>query len=93
MEKNNRLRILNILGGARDGGAEKFFERICFALSKKHNVSQEVIIRKNQVRYQSLKKVINKIHQINFFYFLTLFVTRKLKRFIQNLSPILHLHG
>ena len=42
MEKNNRLRILNILGGARDGGAEKFFERICFALSKKHNVSQKL---------------------------------------------------
>ena len=26
MEKNNRLRILNILGGARDGGAEKFLK-------------------------------------------------------------------
>ena len=27
MVKNNRLRVLNILGGARDGGAEKIFER------------------------------------------------------------------
>ena len=24
MAKNNRLRILNILGGAKEGGAEKF---------------------------------------------------------------------
>ena len=24
MAENNRLRVLNILGGARDGGAEKF---------------------------------------------------------------------
>ena len=28
MEKDNRLRVLNILGGAKEGGAEKFFERI-----------------------------------------------------------------
>ena len=26
MEKNNKLKILSILGGAKQGGAEKFFE-------------------------------------------------------------------
>ena len=56
MEKNNRLRILNILEELEMEELRNFFERICFALSKKHNVLQEVIIRKNQVRYQSLKK-------------------------------------
>ena len=81
------MRILNILGGARDGGAEKFFERICFALSKKHNVSQEVIIRKNQVRYQSLKKVINKIHQINFFYFFNPFCHKKIEEIYSKFKP------
>ena len=35
MEKNNRLRVLNILGGSKEGGAEKFFERISIALEKK----------------------------------------------------------
>ena len=32
MAENNRLKVLNILGGARDGGAEKFlreFSSIC----------------------------------------------------------------
>ena len=33
-----------------------FLKEYVFILSKKHNVLQEVIIRKNQVRYQSLKK-------------------------------------
>ena len=38
MEKDNRLRILNILGGAKEGGAEKFFERISLSLSKDNNI-------------------------------------------------------
>ena len=48
MAKNNRLRILNILGGAKEGGAEKFFERISLSLAKDNNVVQEIIIRKNK---------------------------------------------
>ncbi len=35
MEKNNKLKILNILGGAKQGGAEKFFERLSLAIVKK----------------------------------------------------------
>ena len=35
MEKNNKLKILNILGGSRHGGAEKFFERLSIAIEKK----------------------------------------------------------
>ena len=34
-KKNNKLKILNILGGSRQGGAEKFFERLSFAIEKK----------------------------------------------------------
>ena len=60
MEKNNRLRILNILGGAKEGGAEKFFERISLSLSKNNNVVQELIIRKNKRRFDRLKDKIKK---------------------------------
>ena len=35
MEKNNKLKILNVLGGSKQGGAEKFFERLSFAIEKK----------------------------------------------------------
>ena len=77
MEKDNRLRILNILGGAKEGGAEKFFERISLSLSKDNNVVQELIIRKNKRRFDRLKDKIKKIHQIKFFYFLTPFVIEK----------------
>ena len=48
MAKNNRLRVLNILGGAKEGGAEKFFERISLSLAKNINVDQEIIIRKSK---------------------------------------------
>ena len=34
MDENNKLKILNILGGTKQGGAEKFFERLSFALEK-----------------------------------------------------------
>ena len=60
MEKNNRLRILNILGGAKEGGAEKFFERISLSLAKDTNVVQEIIIRKNKRRFDRLKDKIKK---------------------------------
>ena len=35
MEKNNKLKILSILGGSNQGGAEKFFERLSVAMEKK----------------------------------------------------------
>ena len=56
MEKNNKLKILNILGGSKQGGAEKFFERLSFAIEKKKNINLQLIIRKNQERFSFLKK-------------------------------------
>ena len=35
MEKNNKLKVLSILGGSKQGGAEKFFERLSVAMEKK----------------------------------------------------------
>ena len=46
MDENNKLKILNILGGTKQGGAEKFFERLSFALEKKKNINLQLIIRK-----------------------------------------------
>ena len=54
MEKNNKLKILNILGGKKQGGAEKFFERLSFAIEKKNNVNLQLIIRKNEERFNFL---------------------------------------
>ena len=51
MEKNNKLKILNILGGKKQGGAEKFFERLSFAIEKKNNVNLQLLIRKNEERF------------------------------------------
>ena len=53
--QNNRLRILNILGGAKEGGAENFFERISLSLAKNKNVDQEIIIRKVKKDSKDLK--------------------------------------
>ena len=35
MEKNNKLKILNILGGKKQGGAEKFLKDYLLQLKKK----------------------------------------------------------
>ena len=47
MEKNNKLKVLSILGGSNQGGAEKFFERLSVAMEKKKNINLQIIIRKN----------------------------------------------
>ena len=87
MAKNNRLRVLNILGGAKEGGAEKFFERISLSLAKDINVDQEIIIRKSKKRFERLKDKIKKIHQIKFFYFFNPFCHRQIAQIFENFKP------
>ena len=67
MESNNKLKILNILGGSRQGGAEKFFERLSLAIEKK--IDLQLVIRKNEKRFSLLRVKIKKIHQIDHFYY------------------------
>ena len=55
MESNNKLKILNILGGSRQGGAEKFFERLSLAIEKK-KIDLQLVIRKNEKRFSLLRK-------------------------------------
>tara|TARA_B100000287_G_scaffold435470_1_gene503947 strand:- start:4504 stop:5541 length:1038 start_codon:yes stop_codon:yes gene_type:complete len=87
METSNRLKILNVLGGSREGGAEKFFERISLAFSKEKNVDLELIIRKNSNRYKRLNSEIKKIHQINFFYFFNPFCHNKINEIYEKFKP------
>ena len=87
MAKNNRLRILNILGGAKEGGAEKFFERISLSLAKNNNVDQEIIIRKSKKRFERLKDKIKKIHEIKFFYFFNPFCHRQIALIFEKFKP------
>ncbi len=87
METNNRLKILNVLGGSREGGAEKFFERISLSLAKEKNVDLELIIRKNSNRFKRLNSEIKKIHQINFFYFFNPFCHNKINEIYRKFKP------
>ena len=86
MEKDNRLRVLNILGGSKEGGAEKFFERISLALEKK-KIHQELIIRKSDQRYNRLTDKIKIIHQIKYFYFYNPFCHKKINDVFEKFRP------
>ena len=87
MEKNNKLKILNVLGGSKQGGAEKFFERLSFAIEKKKNINLQLIIRKNEERFFLLRKKIKKIHQIDNFYFFNPFCHKKISKIIKDFQP------
>ena len=54
MEKNINLKILNIISGSNNGGAEAFFERFCISINKERDIEQKVIIRRNKKRYELL---------------------------------------
>ena len=87
MEKNNKLKILNILGGAKQGGAEKFFERLSLAIEKKKNINLKLIIRENEERFSFLKQQIKSIHQIKNFYFFNPLCHKKIDEIIKNFKP------
>ena len=87
MEKNNKLKVLSILGGSKQGGAEKFFERLSVAMEKKKNINLQIIIRKNEKRFSFLNKKIKLIHQINNFYFFNPFCHKKISDIINNFKP------
>ena len=93
MEKNNKLKILNILGGKKQGGAEKFFERLSFAIEKKNNINLQLVIRKNEEEIFFLKKKNKNIHQINNFYFFNPFCHKKIADIIEILNQILFYLG
>jgi len=87
MEKNISIKILNIISGSRDGGAEKFFERLSVSFENYRVFKQKVVIRKNMERYNFLRKYIKNLDQINFFHFLNPFYYKKMNRIYFNFKP------
>ena len=66
MEKDSKIKIVNVMSGSNYGGAENFFERFSIALNKESNILQKVIIRKNKRRYNLLKKNGLDIEELSF---------------------------
>ena len=87
MGKINRLKLLNIISGAKDGGAEKFFERLSLSFENNSFVSQKVIIKKNYNRFNYLKKYIDDIDQISFFNFYNPFLSYKINKVFTEFKP------
>ena len=73
-------RLLQVMAGARNGGAELFFSRLAIALSE-IGYSQKVVIRKNKERFQQLKESDVDVTEMRFggpLDFLTSYKLRKL---------------
>ena len=87
MVANSELRILNILSGSNQGGAEKFFERLSIAFEKKKNIKQKIIMRRSENRYKILNKNIVDIYQVNFFNFLNPILHYQIKQIIKKFKP------
>ncbi len=86
MERNSNLKILNIMSGAKSGGAEKFFERLVFAIEKR-GVTQKVVIRHYKERYQLLKPKIKDMSSIYFFNLLNPFCHLNIEKIIKSFRP------
>ena len=87
MEKNFKIKVLNIISGSNKGGAENFFERLSISFEKNKNVQQKVLIRENQKRFSNLKKNLNDIEQIKFFNYLNPFCHIKINKTLKNFKP------
>ena len=57
MANDSKLKILNIISGAKFGGAESFFERLAISFEKNSNIKQKLIIETDDRRYNLLKKI------------------------------------
>ena len=87
MEKNFRIKVLNIISGSNKGGAENFFERLSISLEKDKNLQQKVLIRENKKRFSNLKKNLNDIEQIKFFNYYNPFCHIKIKKILKDFKP------
>jgi len=87
MEKNTKLKILNILSGADDGGAERFFERLTISFDKKRIINQKVLIKTNSRRLNLLKKNINDLDQVSIFNPFNPFCYKKINDIVSEFEP------
>ncbi len=87
MANDSKLKILNIISGAKFGGAESFFERLAISFEKNSNIKQKLIIRADDRRYNLLKENIKDIKRINFFKIYNFFFYFNLQRIINEFKP------
>ncbi len=86
MEKNSKIKILNIMSGAKTGGAERFFERLVIAIEKE-NIEQKVIIKHHSPRVKLLKDKIANLETIKIFNNYNPFCLFFIERIIKNFKP------
>ena len=87
MEKDNRIKILNIISGSETGGAERFFERLSISFSKNNLLEQRVLIRNYSNRKNFLQENISQIETIRFFNFFNPMLQQKLKKIFLEFKP------
>ena len=87
MERNFKIKVLNIISGSNKGGAENFFERLSISLEKDKNLQQKVLIRENKKRFSNLKENLNDIEQIKFFNFYNPFCHIKINKTLKDFKP------
>jgi glycosyltransferase involved in cell wall biosynthesis len=87
MEKTNNLKILNIISGAKRGGAEKFFERFSVSIEKQKNLEQRVIIKKNKKRCAFLRKNKIIVEELAFRSKFDFYTRKKIKGVIKDFKP------
>ena len=68
MEKNSKLKVLNIMSGANSGGAESFFERLAVAIEKE-DLEQKVIIRYHKKRFDYLNTNLSDLKYIKLYFY------------------------
>ena len=79
-------RLLQVMAGARNGGAELFFSRLAIALSE-IEYSQKVVIRKNKERFQQLKESDVDVKEMRFGGPLDFLTSYKLQKLTADYQP------
>ena len=87
MVESNKIKVLNILSGAKFGGAELFFERLAVSFEKNKNIDQQVLIKSNKERFDRLDKKVKNLSQINFFNYYNPFCSLKIEEIIREFKP------
>jgi len=86
MEKNSKLKVLNIMSGANSGGAESFFERLAVAIEKE-DLEQKVIIRYHKKRFDYLNTNLSDLKYIKLFNNFNPFCQSTIEKSIKEFEP------
>ena len=87
MVKNNKIKVLNIIGGAKFGGAELFFERLACSFDKHKGIHQKIVIRSNKRRFDILNAKNSEVEQKSNFNYYNPFCSLKVEKIIRDFKP------